>query len=230
MKNRISKVLIFLLTFIIQESYIWAQPSYVNYQQAGDIENYSSSSTQNIFQDSKGLIWIGTAMGLDCWDGSHIISYPYSASDSMGIPGGNIAAIAEDDQNNLWLGSPNYGLIKFDLEAESFALIDHQSVPLTKINCLKYDPSGFLWLGTGEGLIRYYPESDSIDPVWDGEVFSTGKMAQGQVNCLEYDRSGVLWMVAASTLYYFNEEKDSIMPKRFLTSRLPGDRLSVLWT
>ena len=106
MKRKFITPWVFLKIFILNLTFLQAQLPPAMYQQVGELEDYSFIQCNALYQDSRGLLWIGTYQGLDCWDGSRIISYPYSPFDSLGQPSRHILYITEDEQNNLWMWGP----------------------------------------------------------------------------------------------------------------------------
>ena len=225
MNMRCVQVLTLILIFSTNCLLLEAQYSNVKYRDIGNLEDYSFIQTTCIFQDSRGLIWIGTEGGLDRWDGSRIVSYPYTPFDSLGLQAIRVHSIAEDDQNNLWITAWEGGLFKFDLENDKLLQID---LPLDTtrwgLGYLKYDRSGFLWLGCTQGLFRYFPQQDSlcripVDPP-GGEEYAYF------FESIEYDTAGVMWVAERwQSLYYFDRELEILKPQLFNDPELPYEKV-----
>lgn len=64
-------------------------------------EGLVDSYVLNIFQDSQGFLWIGTAAGLSRFDGKEFVNYGYEA----GLPDLRVDAIFEDANRRLWVGT-----------------------------------------------------------------------------------------------------------------------------
>ncbi len=65
-------------------------------------EGLSSNTVRAILQDRTGLIWLGTAGGLDSFDGREIIHHS--------IPDGEVGSVTslfEDTESTLWIGTDN---------------------------------------------------------------------------------------------------------------------------
>jgi signal transduction histidine kinase/DNA-binding response OmpR family regulator/ligand-binding sensor domain-containing protein len=216
-KNRFLIHPILFTAFIFTCILSFAQPPHLVYQDAGDPEDYSSLDTWCVFQDSRGLIWIGTALGLDRWDGNRLHSYPFRPFDQTAIPALNITSITEDEQNNLWLGTGDANsLIKFDLESEEFTLI---KIPTDSVNFhytqVKFDPAGFLWVGCFYGLFRYYPDVDSLVPVPVEQPDFIKDI--NDVGSIELDTAGGVWVTDFYMhLYYWDRDKDLLIPQHSL--------------
>lgn len=77
-------------------------------------------SIQCIFKDSRGLLWIGTRTGLCTFDGKQfrVIGKP------EGLNSTNIWSITEDKHGDIWLGSIDDGVIRYD--GRKFELYDQK--------------------------------------------------------------------------------------------------------
>jgi len=125
MKASYLKGLAFLLILLFTKTNLQAQDQSIRFLDVGEFSDYSDFRTWDIFQDSRGFIWIGTMSGMDRWDGSRIRSYTMPPFDSVGFPATAVQSFAEDDQNNLWLGTRLKGLVKYDQENEQFTSINN---------------------------------------------------------------------------------------------------------
>jgi signal transduction histidine kinase/DNA-binding response OmpR family regulator/ligand-binding sensor domain-containing protein len=94
---------IILLFFFISK--ISAQNYSTQFQKIGLKEGLSSYTSNYIFQDSRGIIWIATSYGLNRYDGNSI---KYYTNEQQNLRYNNILVIAEDDQHNLWITSGGY--------------------------------------------------------------------------------------------------------------------------
>lgn len=95
-----------------------ANPSYY-FQQLGLDKGLSQTTVHCILADNKGLIWIGTASGLNCFDRYDMKSYYHEKDNPHSLPGNTIYFIAEDAENNIWI-STNNGLTLYDKSSDSF--------------------------------------------------------------------------------------------------------------
>ena len=69
----------------------------------------SNSSINTIFQDSEGIIWLGTWDGLNSFDGTVINQYRPSFQNSSSLSNQVIRNIAEDHEKRLWVVT-DYGI------------------------------------------------------------------------------------------------------------------------
>jgi len=160
--DRIRILLLSILLLPIQFGF--SQQSKIEYQEVGEIEDYSHPDIKSMYIDSNGLLWIGTNSGLNRWDGHRMINYTYLPFNSQCIPTKSVWYITGDDQNNLWIRGSNRELVRFDLETESF-----EKVPIIYndkkvwIRSFSYDINGFLWiLANDSEVFKYYPDAKSL--------------------------------------------------------------------
>ncbi|MCO6493528.1 MAG: response regulator [Phaeodactylibacter sp.] len=122
------------------------------------------SSILALFQDSHGIIWIGTEDGLHKYDGYTFTVFAHQPGDAHTLSNSSVNSIVEDGFGNLWVGT-DYGLNQFDLATESVRrvfLIDSASVSrqFHRVRHLVYDGAdSLLWIGTNGGLRQLKPAS-----------------------------------------------------------------------
>lgn len=86
----------------------------INFKNIGIRDGLSQSTAEVIFQDSRGYIWIGTADGLNRYDGYDFKIYKYSADSQNSLTSNYIVDINEDQDGNIWVGTPT-GLNKINM-------------------------------------------------------------------------------------------------------------------
>lgn len=123
MLNYIIMSIFFRLLFVVVTNIcltfsIKANSDY-NFQQITIEKGLSQSTVNCLFVDHKGLMWIGTASGLNCFDRSEMKSYYQNPDDPNTLPGNRIFFVVEDSLYNVWVGTNN-GLAKYDRERDSF--------------------------------------------------------------------------------------------------------------
>uniref|UniRef100_UPI003217054E two-component regulator propeller domain-containing protein n=1 Tax=uncultured Draconibacterium sp. TaxID=1573823 RepID=UPI003217054E len=68
----------------------------------------------------------------------------------------NFRTFCLDDSGNLWIGTLNNGILKYNPESDEFTVLDDiQKYGIFSVFNICYDNEGSLWLGTDNGLIRY---------------------------------------------------------------------------
>lgn len=118
-----------------------------------------------IFEDKSGNIWIGNnGNGLFRYDGKmlinvtkqHHLDNPGFQSTLKGKEGtlARVWAIAEDKKRNLWIGTIDAGLWKYDGNSLTNYTIKDGLIS-NSISSLFCDNSGMLWIGTDNGITQY---------------------------------------------------------------------------
>jgi len=122
-----------------------------------------SNNIITILKSKRGEIWIGTTKGLckliNRKNGNfEFKNYPLNAIDQL-----NVQAITEDASGNLWVGTKNKGLLKFDNTSNAFVSFlspEKYSEINTDIRSLVIDNHGSLWIGAYDGIYILGKDND----------------------------------------------------------------------
>lgn len=154
-----SKQLIWLLFFLVT-SFSNAQFSNLKFENLDTSKGLSSSTCQDVFQDSEGFLWFGTIDGLNKYNGYEFEVYRTVLNDPHSISNNRINTITEDGYGRLWIGTDN-GLNVFDKNTEKFYKINLYQTKAGEanfrevINALLYDKkTNTLWVTSKKGLIK----------------------------------------------------------------------------
>ena len=93
-------------------------------------DGLANSHIHDIFQDSKGFIWISTENGLSRFDGMKFTNAGFDRSRSNSIASNTVRTVLEDSNGRFWVGT-SAGLQIFDTEYNTFSKINLEdwSVP-----------------------------------------------------------------------------------------------------
>ncbi len=140
---------------------------------SGESNDRNSLSSDKIFTTGKlqdGSYLAGTIRGLNHFrlesqESAHI---PVPSSVAKYLPNTQILTIAEDRNNNIWLGSQNAGLILWR-HADRLAgksiftkVKTTPPMPSSTLYAIEMDDSGKLWISTTNGLVRLNPDTLEI--------------------------------------------------------------------
>jgi len=86
-----------------------------------------------IFEDHPGVLWIGTADGLNKavpLDGKKLkfTCYRHNPADPGSLSGNHVRSIYEDHTGTLWIGTWDNGVSRFDGKASKFRLYRHEPI------------------------------------------------------------------------------------------------------
>ena len=141
-------------------------------------DGLSSNTVQALIQDRNGLIWMGTASGLDSFDGKEFIHHAFPAGEDD-----YVRQLYQDAAGLLWIGTEN-AVFRYDMTSPPVRVSE---IPEALVTGFVEDRDGALWIGVwGKGVFRYA----------DGAFtqFLDGHLVEG----LLVDRDGRLWVADQS--------------------------------
>lgn len=148
----------YFLTFllVILSAFAFAQTQQLYFSHLGTAEGLSELNPTCILQDSRGFIWIGTADGLNRYDGYKFKIYRNDVKNTASISNNYVQDIAEDKNGNLWLATVGGGLNKYDRKTNSFRSYTHsdknsKSISSDFISKVIVDDNGKVWAATQHG-------------------------------------------------------------------------------
>ena len=123
-------------------------------------EGLSNSHTNCITQDHEGFIWIGTANGLNKFNGYNFTYYYADTKEDTTLLSGEIFSLLVDKRNTLWVGTYR-GLHKYNAETDNFSYIPLDPVHGYPIRNMIDGEDYTIWIATaGSGLIKYNTKND----------------------------------------------------------------------
>lgn len=114
----------------------------------------SSSLVTCITQDEKGFLWVGTANGLNRFDGYRFNSYTHDSDNNRSIVNNTITFLFSSSKGEIWIGTA-MGLSRYDATTDDFERIQLSTDTSVKprITSIAEMPDGRLFVGTqGFGL------------------------------------------------------------------------------
>ncbi|MDN5201978.1 two-component regulator propeller domain-containing protein [Fulvivirgaceae bacterium BMA10] len=215
MLNKRLKLIVVLILFIDQMT-VEAQQHALTFEHLSISNGLSSNRIQCLFQDSKGLIWIGTDDGLNLYNGYDVSIYQHRAGELNSLSSSQIKAIAEDQSGDLWIATSK-GLDKYVRSRNQFLSVDFNtnqsfSGDANHINTIYVDRKQRLWIGTKAGLaylhankIEYVSNFAARQKGKDHAIFSIAENDQGNL-VLGTANGLMLFSIENSTLQtYLNE-------------------------
>ena len=153
----------------------------------------SNSHISQIYQDSKGYIWIATENGLNKFDGYSFTVYSERKNDSTSLKGNYVYTVLEDSRGIFWVGTMS-GLFQYDRTTDSFHPVRIESETpfyMDRVIWMLEDKKGNIWLSyPGNGIICL--DANTLKPT----IFnnSNSKIADNNINCAYEDAFGKLWL------------------------------------
>lgn len=152
-----------------------------------------------MLQDSNGFLWFGTQNGLYRYNGYSLKLYSFNSGYSNQFVSDFITSLAEDNDQNLWIGTLAGGLFKLNLQTGEYTNFHHSpdnsaSLNDNAIRAIYKDSSGILWIGLqNTGL-------DCLDPVngyfvhYENIFDNASSNTSYTINSICQDKSGTLWI------------------------------------
>ena len=105
----------------------------------------------------------------------------------------NVHCSLEDQNGNMWFGTTDEGLYKYD--GKNFTnFLDKDGVKGNNVWCAYKDKAGKLWFGTDYGICTFDPVSNNFKTFWVYEsLVYSGDQPKNAVHSILQDRSGMFW-------------------------------------
>lgn len=159
----------------------------------------SGGGIADIFQDSRGLLWISTLNGLYRFDGENFDLY----TAIQGLHTFNtISTISEDNRGQIWLGN-DQGIVIINLEEGTLSNLDAPGVLTdTDIQGFMPDKEGNMWVCTKNGVSIINLNNQSLKNI---------SIAQGLgdklISNLLEDDDGNIWMGTVGSIFVLEKNK-----------------------
>ncbi len=126
----------------------------------------SDNRTYTIFQDSDGILWIGTfGGGLNKFDSKteRFISYKNILGDESSISDNRVMTIYEDSMHNLWIGTYGGSIQRLNRQTERFTRFNKKNkIGSSVVYGILEDNQKNLWMSTDNGLIKFNTQTENF--------------------------------------------------------------------
>jgi signal transduction histidine kinase/ligand-binding sensor domain-containing protein/DNA-binding response OmpR family regulator len=210
------------------------------YKDFKDDEGVNHNKITCLFEDSEGILWVGTFGGglyqynveKDNW-----INHVSKPNIPGTISNNNISCITENDEG-LWIGTFNNGLNLYDRESGTFQKINlvhtDDGKKALSIFSVLLDKGINLWIGTERNIIIYDTQNKAQLTAPDHSDFISVP-GSSTIRSLSQDGSGKIWIGSEKGLFYY--ERNAIKPfiypdgmaRNFLVRTILEDREKNLW-
>ncbi|MFH1198152.1 MAG: two-component regulator propeller domain-containing protein [bacterium] len=144
--------------------YVPGEKKFIYYLADGSTESISGNNIRTIFEDSDGILWIGTANnGLTRFDKqmNKFTHFIYKSKDPKSLINDYVISVNETDKY-LWAGTP-VGLNRLDKKTFQITrYTEFDGLPNSCINGILKDAGGSIWISTNKGLSKFNPSKYSF--------------------------------------------------------------------
>jgi len=157
-------------------------------------------------QDNNGFVWFATnTSGLYKYDGSQLINYSVDENNPTSIISNRMECICAGKDGDIWIGSFENGLDRFDPETETFTHYQHDnadssSIRSDSIRAIIESEDGILWIGTANGLDSFDPKTEKFTH-YNGESPVWTDLNKSQIRVIYEDKAGSIWIGGGSPFF-----------------------------
>ena len=174
------------------------------------------------------ILWIGTAGSIVNYDlsGNKVSKLPFSKPQQELLDGNNFTAMLSDGKNNIWLGTYNNGLFRYDKNQKE---VKHYSLKTLAdgndnadyILSLYKDRQDRIWVGSYGGFHLYDAQSDTFFS-FKQTLNDPKGLSNNYVYSILEDSRGKIWLGTARGLNEFDPAAKTFK-HYFLKDGLPND-------
>ncbi|SHE30556.1 ligand-binding sensor domain-containing protein [Mariniphaga anaerophila] len=194
-----------------------------------------SNFVETIFEDSFGVLWFGTTIGLARFDREKESFYCITKGNGkFGLSDDHVTSIMEDTKGNLYIGTKN-GLDYYKRREEEIVKYQHYphdlySISSSIINCCFHDRSGTYWVGTMHGANSFSYRNHHFD-LYQSVPNDKSTLANNMLRTIVADKQGNIWMGTQNEgierfdrrlRRFFHYRQNSSAANHILTSFLSG--------
>lgn len=156
---------IFVLITIVSD----AQNITLFYKRYGVEEGLSDASCNEVFEDSRGFIWVGTQGGLNRFDGHRFIHFYHKPGDSTTLCSNTVTHITESADGNIWVGTYGGGISCIEYLTQKIVSyrLKTEDAPETRSNRITgiaHLSDGKIVVSTEGGLFIKEPQESEFSP------------------------------------------------------------------
>ena len=140
--------------------------SFIHYRHdPGNTNSLSSDFVITVLESQyqgQNELWIGTLDGLNKFDlnTQKFTCYQHDPNDPSTISNNLIRSLCEDKSGNLWIGTRNGGINRFDMNSGKFK---RNKYYIGEALSIIEDNKGIIWAGTSRGLFQYNSYTDDFN-------------------------------------------------------------------
>jgi len=148
-----------------------------------------SIGVQSVYIDDTDLLWVGTEKSGLAYYGNNIYKF-------QSLLNGDITALAQDKDGNIWYGTGDKGVIGYEGPLASY-----------KVSAMTTTSDGSLWVGSKQNGLTRIKDGKSI--FYSVARDSMKTLIDDHVNALSTDHTGNLWIATNGGLQVYNPKMNT---------------------
>lgn len=212
----------------------------VAYLYNGKVTQYTKENTggkllsnfvQTVETDSTGKVWLGTALGLVCFDVKAGSWQSWTKKD--GLPAESVSVITLDDKGGVWIGAyPDTvdteknvysgGYAYLDKDGKIKAYTDKENIKFADqwVRSIAIDPDGGAWIvragsystmpNAGGRVDRINPNGELVASYTGQELLPEKLTGNAEIRTLAVDYKGSLWIGTTTKGMFFCKEPQKV--------------------
>lgn len=184
----------------------FAQPPQYNFKHFAVLNGLSNDAVRGITQDKYGFIWIGTAYGLNRFDGANVKKYFHKAANNNSIANNFVRSLFCDSRGRIWIGS-DPGFSVYNYKSDDFTQYQNAS---SNMLAIAEDPKGIIWVATSEGLKWVDTVAKKLMDKTAGDT-SLNRLLHKYLRDLVIDKNGKIYMATNEGIVIADFGKDEWM-------------------
>ena len=153
----------------------------------------SSNAVLTITQDPSGFMWLGTANGINKYDGRNVKQYLVPNKNQEVRTSNNIFCLHTDPDGVLWAGAFG-GLLRYFIEKDAFVKIPIKGYKGGEVTFIYSDQKKNLWVGSAKGLYLLSADRDSTKTQSFYHSDESPSISNNYIKCIYEDHTGTIWV------------------------------------
>jgi len=194
-------------------------------------DGLSHNNVYCAIQDERGLLWFGTANGLNRYDGYSFQTFKFDPNNSNSLSSNYVKCLIQDSIGNIWAGTDK-GLTRYNTTTGIFTAFlnipnDSSSISNNDIRALYEDMNGNIWIGTAGGGVNLIANSDKGKDNIEFERYEFDSNKKNYVYAIYEDNKSNIWLGTESNLILFKKVSGTRDYKTINFQLLNSDKNSI---
>lgn len=196
--NYMNHILFFFVLFL---TFFFAsgQENEIRFEHLNKTSGLSQSTVYSITQDKYGFIWIGTADGLNRYDGYTLKKYFHDSEKPNSLSNSRIYNLYVDRDGELWIATLGGGLNKYRAKTDDFIAYrniknNENSISHDVVMSIFEDKEGYLWVGTAEAGLNKFDKTTQTFTNYSKKPGDPFSIAFNTINTITGDDDNNIWL------------------------------------